>query len=511
MADRVRIAFAAAAMAGVALAACPAQADLASDAYDQQLAAYRNVKAVHFHDDTADVAGKAYDFTKATLKAFGVPGVILDTADFARSVKNEGAGWHNSLTYVASVIARKVPTEKFKAIIGKMKEKDLLELAERLHIGKTGELQKAVLDYLTSTAPQALEQGVDSSASDAAATVFISAMTKMCKTCGAAYYGYKLAVEAQKAVVIAFDNEETEKLFNDFDRNGIYDRQAFKDGFVGSRTEFEGARKALTALYASQNRPPPTEGQLMDFIYDRYQRWQTEIKDRQDDAATLAAVEDQYLKLAGYEKRNMFGDGAEAQWASAYMSNFMNVYRDLVSYRDDADWPPGARDGRATIEAAAADLLKRRLNDGISHEQYEYEKRKLLASCGWISPDEVGNPPPALPPKDDRASIVQRLEDRLPKLDQSKMSALFDRVGIKPSPEFYDCMCPQSDGFHYYVGPDAGGPCRRIGSLGGVSWTGFNSGNMKSCAGAHRLDDGRSVFDALADSIAGLQAAQGRR
>ncbi len=104
------------------------------------------MRAVHFQDDTTNVAGKAYDFTKATLKALGVPGVALDFADFVRSAKNEGVGQQNSLTFVASVIARKVPTKQFKAIIDKMDEKDLLEIATRLNLGKTGDLQKAVFD-----------------------------------------------------------------------------------------------------------------------------------------------------------------------------------------------------------------------------------------------------------------------------------------------------------------------------------------------------------------------------
>ncbi len=249
----------------------------------------------------------------------------------------------------------------------------------------------------------------------------------------------------------------------------------------------------------------------MDFIYDRYVRWQAEIKNRQDEAATLANVEDEYLKLAGYEKRDMFGDGSEAQWAGAYMNNFMGIYRDLVSYRGDAVWPPGARNGRAAVEAAAAYMLTRKLRDGISNEQYEYEKRKLLASWGWLSPDKVGNPPPPKPPKDDRDTIMDRLNVRLPTLDAQKLGALFDRVGIKPSAEFFNCMCPQSDGFHYYNAPDAGGPCRRIGPLGGVSWAGFASSSMKTCADMYRLEDGRSVFDALANSISDLQAAQGRK
>ena len=511
MADRLRILLAAAAMAGVACAVSPVLADRASDAYDQQLAAYRKVEMVRFRDDPTDVSGKAYEFAKATLDWFGVPGEALDAADLVRNASNEGLNAHNVGTFVAKALANNVHAPQFKSAVEKMKEKELIEIAERLHLDTAGDLQKSVLEYLTETAPNAIAAGESGSGSDAATAVFLDVMSKLCKTCGVAYRGYELAAEAKKAIDIAFDNDKTQAMFAQMTTSGWYRYDEFQQYFTGNDALKAGARKALTAMRQAQNLPPPSDDDVMRFIFSRYERWQSEKKDRGDEADILANVRDEYLTLAGYEKRDMFGDGAETQWASAYMSHYMDVYRDLVSYRGDAHWPAGARDGRATVEAAVADLLKRKLRDGISDEQYQYEKRKLLASWGWISPDKVGNPPPSLPPKDDRATIVKRIEDRLPRLDQQKMSALFDRAGIKPSAEFYDCMCPTADGFHYYVGPDAGGPCRRIGPLGGVSWAGFAGGSMKKCAAAYRLEDGRSVFDALADSIADLQAAQGRR
>ena len=511
MADRVRIALGAAALAALALSVSPALADRASDAYNQQLAAYQKAAAVKFRDDPTDVSGKAYEFAKATLDWFGVPGEALDAADLARSIKNEGVGAHNVGTFVAKVLANNVHAPQFKAAVEKMKQNELIEIAERLHLDTAGDLQKSVLEYLTETAPNAIAAGQDGSASEAATTVFLDVMSKLCKTCGVAYRGYELAAEAKQALEIAFDNTKTQTMFAEMAKSGWYRYDEFQQYFTGNDALKDEARKALTAMRESAGLAAPSDDDVMRFIYNRYERWQTEIKDRGDDAAILADVRDEYTKLLDYEKRDMFGDGSETQWASAYMNNFMGIYRDLVSYRGDAVWPAGARNGHATVEAAAADLLTRKLRDGISDAQYQYEKRKLLASWGWLSPDKVGNPPPPLPPKDDRATIVNRLQDRLPKLDQSKMSALFDRVGIKPSADFYNCMCPGSHGFHYYNGPDAGGPCRRIGPLGGVSWVGFDGGSMKKCADMYRLEDGRSVFDALANSISDLQAAQGRK
>ncbi|MHB1101398.1 MAG: hypothetical protein ACYC0C_01180 [Devosia sp.] len=93
------------------------------------------------------------------------------------------------------------------------------------------------------------------------------------------------------------------------------------------------------------------------------------------------------------------------------------------------------------------------------------------------------------------ASQSQTVVNYLSNLDATKLDLLFKHVGIQPSPEFFNCMCPA--GFHYYVGPD-GGPCRRIGVLGGLEFTGYVAGSMESCAATFPLADGRNLLDAVA-------------
>lgn len=97
--------------------------------------------------------------------------------------------------------------------------------------------------------------------------------------------------------------------------------------------------------------------------------------------------------------------------------------------------------------------------------------------------------------QDDKTTetVIQSLTN----LDGPKMARLFEHLGISPSPEFYNCMCP--GGFHYYTGPD-GGPCRRIGPLGGVEFRGYSMDGMKSCAAAFPLADGRTVLEAIIDA-----------
>lgn len=93
----------------------------------------------------------------------------------------------------------------------------------------------------------------------------------------------------------------------------------------------------------------------------------------------------------------------------------------------------------------------------------------------------------------------QTVVNYLSNLDATKLDLLFKHVGIQPSPEFFNCMCPA--GFHHYVGPD-GGPCRRIGVLGGLEFTGHVAGSMESCAATFPLADGRNLLDAVTAAAA---------
>lgn len=111
----------------------------------------------------------------------------------------------------------------------------------------------------------------------------------------------------------------------------------------------------------------------------------------------------------------------------------------------------------------------------------------LISGSAALAQEQV-----AAPQSQSRA-IVQSLSN----LDGQKMAKLFQHLGIEPSPDFYNCMCPGAYGFHSYLAAD-GGPCRRIGPLGGVTFSGYDMDRMESCAAAYPLADGRSVLDAVA-------------
>jgi len=142
------------------------------------------------------------------------------------------------------------------------------------------------------------------------------------------------------------------------------------------------------------------------------------------------------------------------------------------------------------IDSETGFLICQELQYGVA--AYKTGLGKYLEDCGLLDVK-------------DRNNAAKRALDRLPALTPNKLKALLDRAGVKPTDAFYGCLCP--NGFHLYSGPD-GGPCRRIGVLGGVSFAGFDPGAWAACAAANRLPDGRTVVDAVADKLMGIHIDQ---
>lgn len=127
--------------------------------------------------------------------------------------------------------------------------------------------------------------------------------------------------------------------------------------------------------------------------------------------------------------------------------------------------------------------------------------RNLLLSLGMLlcaaSSQTLGQTPDGTGTE----TLIQSLSN----LDGQKMARLFEYLRIAPTPAFYECMCPAEYGYHPYLGPD-GGPCRRIGPLGGVDFAGYAMERMQSCSAAYPLPDGRKVLDAIVLAASGPDA-----
>ncbi len=499
----------------------PAFAETPAEAYQRSLAARTQVQQVRFRDDPTDVAGKTYEFAKAALDAFGIPGNFLDAADFARTLSADGFSAELAGGTLVKVLAQNVPTARIEALVGRMEQAELMEVARiiGLHTGEdsgetAGNLQRLVVDYFSETLPKAAGTAHGGDPGGAVFDTFIDVLGRVCKTCGAAYRAYDLAVEAAKAGEIFVDNLGTQAMFRDMAIAGWYRFDEFSQNFTGSPAMLSEARKALEAARAAAGRnDPATDQDVLRYVYDRYQRWQTEIAQKDADAAVLAAAQSLYEGLLDYEKRAMFGEGSETDWASRYMNDYLTLWNGLVGMRGDAPWPFGL--GQETVRFEVNQLLRRWRTEGLTDAQVGHELRQLAARWGWISPDRVGAPPPApLPPAppriENRDALVSRITGRIGQLSYTKLTALLENAGITPSGDFYECLCNGYGGdFHFHSEPGAPNVCGRMGPLGGMTWTGFPPGSFEGCAGLHTLDDGRTVIGALADRIEAIRAGQG--
>ncbi len=156
---------------------------------------------------------------------------------------------------------------------------------------------------------------------------------------------------------------------------------------------------------------------------------------------------------------------------------------------------PGNRcNNQAIIDGEVGFLMCQLLEWG--EDSYKKALGKRLEDCGLLDYGKV------------RSDAAGRVTKRLSKLTDERLKALLDRAGVTAPAEFLNCLCQDGHGFHYYSGPDAGGSCRRIGPLGGATWSGFRVKDWSACAKAYPLGDGRTVIDAVADTLIGIRIDQ---
>lgn len=477
------------------LAGTPLAAETDAEAYDRMLAEHRKVQRVKFRDDHTDVAGKGYELAKSTLSWFGVPGTLLDGADFVRSVKNEGVTLENTGTFLAKYMAQNIPTEKFKTAVEKMGRSELINVIESLGVDvgpdldqTTGNLQKFVLEYMTEVAPKVAAKGTEGGASDAAAELFLTVLTKACKTCDLAQKSYEFAREAAMAAELAFDNQRTQEMFARMEN--VYQFDQFRDmreQFVESRAMTAEARKALTLMYKSL--PPghrnynriPTEEEVERYIFQRFQRWRTEIERKERDAEILEDVRDFYLRLLDYEKEAMFGAGSEADWAAAYQTSYLSLWDRMLALRGDNPWPIGG--GEDYVRWQVDRLLKQWKTGKLNDAELTHEMRKLAAGFGWMPQDKVGPPPPkpaaAAPPTEEEIEARQsHVIDRLSRLNHHKLSATMAALGVEMPVGVLQCLCAAQGlmgaGLAYH--PEPWGDCDNADPCKGGNWGCVSSG-----------------------------------
>ena len=465
-----------------AFQAAPALAETDQETYDRLLREMRETPRVKFLDDTNELNGRAYNFAKSLGGYFGLD-VTLDAADFARSVTKEGLNRENVLTLVATLAVKKGTSPQVKELLGGLDQQQLVRVLDRADEIAGPEARAALLGIVTQDAPKGAGQAAGGTSAEGLETVLAGVIGKLCKPCDNAYHGVKLAEEAVRVYRNYVDNERTQQLFRALGKfekgeGRANTRKYFLEEYARRTIHYNEARRALAEIHRAAGKGAPSNAEVEQFIWRRYERWQNDKAASRADADLLEQVRDYYLRLQDYEKEDMFGPGSEEKWSETFQDEYAALYRRLVALRGDNPWPGGMDRGRQPVRWEAYRLLKRWFTEDLSDMQVEYELRVLAAGWGWIAKADVPPPPPPPPPPgashrdDDPDARRAHIMDRLVNLNHYKLSATVEAMGLDMPVEIMGCLCASYGvmGAGVSYRPEPWGDCNNTKPCKGGNW-----------------------------------------
>ena len=310
-----------------------------------------------------------------------------------------------------------------------------------------------------------------------------------------------VAVQTAKRAKAFVVNDRVRSMYEAWREEIARNGGAGQDAFYAARTVI-GDRVPLTeaknAMRKSAN-DAVSDAAAEAYLFKQFAKWYDAEKGAGKTADGLARVKGGLASTkCRREIERQLPAGAGGGDTCKYEIEVLKKYAELdaqIRSRLNAWMKPGnACSTPAAIDSDVQHLMCQLVQWG--EDGYKTSLGKRLEDCGLL---DYGK---------DRSALVNRVRERLPKLNVEKLTALMTRAGIASADEFLNCLCQDGHGFHYYKGADAGGPCRRIGPLGGVSWSGFRVKDYSGCAKAFPLKDGRTVIDAIADTAMGIRIDQ---
>jgi hypothetical protein len=310
-----------------------------------------------------------------------------------------------------------------------------------------------------------------------------------------------VAVQAAKRAKAFVVNDRVRSMYEAWREEIAKNGGAGQDAFYAARTVI-GDRVPLTEaknLMRKSPNDPVSDAAAEAYLFKQFAKWYEAEKGAGKAADGLSKAKAGLATTrCRWEIERQLPPGAGGGDKCQYEIEVLKKYAELdaqIRGRLNAWMQPGnACSAPAAIDGEVQHLMCQLVQWGEDH--YKASLGKHLEDCKLL---DYGK---------DRGSIVDRVKQRLPKLNVHKLTALLDRAGVASADEFLNCLCQDGHGFHYYKGADAGGPCRRIGPLGGVTWSGFRVTDYSSCAKMHPLKDGRTVIDAIADTAMGIRIDQ---
>lgn len=310
-----------------------------------------------------------------------------------------------------------------------------------------------------------------------------------------------VAVQTAKRAKAFVVNDRVRSMYEAWREEIARNGGAGQDAFYAARTVI-GDRVPLTEAKNAMRKSPGdavSDAAAEAFLFKQFAKWYEAEKGAGKAADGLAKAKSGLASTkCRWEIERQLPAGAGGGDKCKYEIEVLKKYSELdaqIRSRLNAWMKPGnACAAPAAIDSEVQHLMCQLVQWG--EDGYKASLGKRLEDCGLL---DYGK---------DRSALVNRVKERLPKLNLEKLTALMTRAGVASADEFLNCLCQDGHGFHYYKGTDAGGPCRRIGPLGGVTWSGFRVKDYSACAKAFPLKDGRTVIDAIADTAMGIRIDQ---
>lgn len=232
------------------------------------------------------------------------------------------------------------------------------------------------------------------------------------------------------------------------------------------------------------------------FLFRQFAAWYKAEQAAQQASDRLVRAKDAFSKLScrAALDRQITATGSACQRELDAFKRYADLDAQVRGRLESWVKPGNQCNNPASIDGEAQFLICQLLDWG--EDSYKKALGKWLQDCGLLDYSKV------------RRDAAAQVAERLSKLTDQRLKALLERAGVAAPAEFLNCLCQDGYGFHYYSGPDAGGSCRRIGPLGGVEWSGFRVKDWSWCAKTYPLGDGRTVIDAVADTLAGIRIDQ---
>jgi hypothetical protein len=310
-----------------------------------------------------------------------------------------------------------------------------------------------------------------------------------------------VAVQTAKRAKAFVVNDRVRSMYEAWREEIAKNGGAGQDAFYAARTVI-GDRVPLTEAKNAMRKSPNeavSDAAAEAYLFKQFAKWYEAEKGAGKAADGLAKAKSGFASTkCRWEIERQLPAGAGGGDKCKYEIEVLKKYAELdaqIRSRLNAWMKPGnACSTPAAIDSDVQHLMCQLVQWG--EDSYKASLGKRLEDCGLL---DYGK---------DRSTLVNRVKERLPKLNVEKLTALMNRAGVSSADEFLNCLCQDGGGFHYYKGADAGGPCRRIGPLGGVSWSGFRVKDYSSCAKAFPLKEGRTIIEAIADSAMGIRIDQ---